>query len=219
LLCAEYQKAFQQKAMAARGLRYLWSQRRSASYAPIKRAPLPFASGHVLEVRSGDKHGSFGKTRGATARLWQPKYDDGIFHEASARMNSKISALFAAAFAVALGLPSAHAANAATLWTDIAPPSVATPGARDIVPDRARTMALNFAGMATLLSGAPLERDVAAPDSWFEIELPLPEGGYTRFRLVESSIMDAGLAKRYPMLKAYVGHGFASRRNARMSIL
>ena len=66
-------------------------------------------------------------------------------------------------------------------------------------------MALKFGAMAGFLSGAPLERDVFAPDSPLEIELPLPEGGFGRFRVVKSHIMEPELAKRYPMLKTYLG--------------
>ncbi len=68
-------------------------------------------------------------------------------------------------------------------------------------------MALNYVAMEELLRGAPLERDVFAADSPFEIELPLPEGGFSRFRVVESPIMEPELAKRYPMLKTYLGQG------------
>lgn len=102
---------------------------------------------------------------------------------------------------------TAAASSAANLWSDADPSRVVVHGTRFIVPEVGRTMTLNYSGMTDLLQSAPLERDVAAPDSPFELELPLPEGGYGRFRVVESPIMEPGLAKRYPMLKTYLGQG------------
>ena len=90
---------------------------------------------------------------------------------------------------------------------DVEPSQVAARGERIAAPLTGRTMALNYVAMAELLRSAPLERDVFAADSPFEMELPLPEGGYGRFRVVESPIMEPELAKRYPMLKTYVGQG------------
>ncbi|HQD66656.1 MAG TPA: M12 family metallo-peptidase, partial [Casimicrobium huifangae] len=118
-------------------------------------------------------------------------------------MYLNLRALFAG---LGMGLIAA-VASAANLWSDADPSRIATTGTRFIVPEVGRTMALNYAGMTALLQSAPLERDVAAPDSPFELELPLPEGGYGRFRVVESPIMEPGLAKRYPMLKTYLGQG------------
>jgi Metallo-peptidase family M12 len=96
---------------------------------------------------------------------------------------------------------------AASLWTDVTESQVAARGLRFVESGIGRTMALNYPAMIELLKNAPQERDVVAPDSPFEMELPLPEGGFARFRVVESSIMEPQLAKRYPMLKTYVGQG------------
>jgi hypothetical protein len=122
-------------------------------------------------------------------------------------MNSKTVARWVALLGICIFSPQALAAGTTSLWTDVSASNVMVTSANPILPDRGRTMALNVAGMTALLSGAPLEISVAAPDSAFELELPLPEGGFSRFRVVESSIMEPGLAKRYPMLKTYLGQG------------
>jgi len=115
---------------------------------------------------------------------------------------------FAALLAgVVFALFSSGFALAASLWIDVPEASVAARGTRFLEPGVGRTMALNYAAMTDLLRSAPRESDVAAPDSPFEMELPLPEGGYGRFRVVESSIMEPELAKRYPMLRTYLGQG------------
>jgi len=104
-------------------------------------------------------------------------------------------------------ISSGFASAASNLWTDVPESSIAARGTRFVEPGVGRTMALNYAAMTDLLRSAPRESDVAAPDSPFEIALPLPEGGYGRFRVVESSIMEPELAKRYPMLRTYLGQG------------
>jgi len=98
-------------------------------------------------------------------------------------------------------------ASAASLWTDVDESTIAARGERFIEPGLGRTMTLNLAAMRSQLSAAPVEGQAYAPDSPFELELPLPEGGFGRFRVVESSIMEPELAKRYPMLKTYLGQG------------
>ncbi len=121
-------------------------------------------------------------------------------------MSLKYAKFIALLASTALGLQFASGL-AAGLWTDVAPSQIAARGERFSAPETGRTMALNYVAMAELLRGAPLERNVFAPDSPLEVELPLPEGGFGRFRVVESPIMEPGLAKRYPMLKTYLGQG------------
>ncbi len=98
-------------------------------------------------------------------------------------------------------------ASAASLWTDVDEANVIARGPRLIQPEVGRTLRLNFQGMTELLRGAPREAEVSAHDSSFDLALPLPEGGFGRFSMVETQIMEPALAERYPTLKAYVGQG------------
>ncbi|MDQ1812437.1 M12 family metallo-peptidase [Massilia sp. CCM 9210] len=72
---------------------------------------------------------------------------------------------------------------------------------------RFRGATLDAAGMQSLVAGAPLERGSSALASTQTISLPHPDGGYQRFTLVESPIMEPGLAAKHPDIKTYKGRG------------
>jgi hypothetical protein len=103
---------------------------------------------------------------------------------------------------------SAQGASPDEIWREVREADVArTPRARQIVPERYRSFALNRGRLAALLATAPHERARAAAQSSLALSLPLPDGGYGLFTVVESPIMEAGLAARYPALKTYLGQG------------
>jgi hypothetical protein len=69
-----------------------------------------------------------------------------------------------------------------------------------------RPLALDAAGLRGSLAGAPLEFTAAA-DNPLEFALPAPDGTLDRFAVVESPIMEPGLAERFPDIKTYRGQG------------
>lgn len=75
------------------------------------------------------------------------------------------------------------------------------------LPRRYHAATLDRAGMAQLLSRAPHERAQSAKHSDLVISLPHPQGGYQRFRVVDSPIMEAELAARHPEIRTYAGRG------------
>jgi hypothetical protein len=66
---------------------------------------------------------------------------------------------------------------------------------------------LDAGQMSSTLASAPLESQVRLDDSATIVYLPLPTGGYASFRVVESNILDPGLAARFPEIKSYAGVG------------
>jgi hypothetical protein len=73
---------------------------------------------------------------------------------------------------------------------------------------------LDLPGMKSLAAGAPRERAHTAAlttPSTLTVALPHPDGGYQRFVLVESPIMEEGLAARHPEIKTYRGKGLDDR--------
>ena len=78
------------------------------------------------------------------------------------------------------------------------------------MPQAYRALRLNAEALDQLLARAPQE----SPDSPellaqspVVISLPLPEGGFTRFRIVESPMMEPALAAQFPQIKTYNGQG------------
>ncbi len=93
------------------------------------------------------------------------------------------------------------------------PAKVSARGASpSIQPSKYRAATLDRAGLAAYLGGAPLERTAAAQLSSLEVSLPHPDGGFQRFALVESPVMEPGLAAKHPEIKTYAGRGIDDPR-------
>jgi hypothetical protein len=98
-------------------------------------------------------------------------------------------------------------AQNATIWRDVAESGTAVKGQRLIVPDRYRTLAADLTALDALLAAAPQEAKVGVRASAAIISLPLPDGGFGRFRFVNSPIMAPALAAQYPAITTYLGQG------------
>ena len=111
------------------------------------------------------------------------------------------------------------ASTSSAVWKDVdertmvasRPATVAAGGStapkREIVPLSYRTVQLNRTAMQDLLKQAPPEFSVPDSVHMLEIDVPLPYGKFARFKVKESPVMEAGLAKKYPEIKTYVGQG------------
>jgi hypothetical protein len=111
--------------------------------------------------------------------------------------------------------PGTAAAAAGSIWRDVDEATIrstlsATAGSspqRDIVPQVYRTLQLNKSALIDLLASAPLESSGPMEVNGAELQIPLPSGGFGRFRILESPIMEPKLAAKFPELKTYVGQG------------
>jgi hypothetical protein len=125
------------------------------------------------------------------------------------KMKHKWFTLVSAVSLIVVGLwalPS-RAAQTSVLWYDVRAQNIAASGTRDIIPDRYRMLRLNELALRQLLTTAPLEGTSAAHSTAPIIDLPLPDGGFGRFRFVESPIMVPELAAKFPKIKTYAGQG------------
>lgn len=142
----------------------------------------------------------------------------GEHSRSTATRHSRTLALcIALAFGVAT--PVVHAAQAtpapvqnqraAAHWQDVAISAGAS--ARGKAPAlqlrRVRAATLDLSGMRSLTAAAPMARGAQATSEELVISLPHPDGGYQRFTLEESPVMEPGLAARHPDIKTYRGKG------------
>ncbi len=142
------------------------------------------------------------------------------------RQGACFSGLVALSLALAgmLAAPAAHAAaarataaqNAAAAhpsrayWVDIkgAAPAASARGAEvEVKAQRFRSATLDRSSLGALMATAPMERSAAARQNPLVVSLPDPDGGFQRFAIVDSPIMEPGLAAKHPQIKTYAGRG------------
>jgi hypothetical protein len=95
-------------------------------------------------------------------------------------------------------------------WTRIAEPSATAQrgGPQSFIrPKRFAAYTLDRETLATLLDEAPAERSTVARQAPLTISLPDPVGNFQRFELVDSPVMEAGLAAKHPEIRTYAGRG------------
>ena len=94
-----------------------------------------------------------------------------------------------------------------SLWQDVDEAQITPIGQRYIIPQLYRTIRLDVAGMKNFLSEAPLEFSNAARTKLIILYLPMPDGLFQKFSIVESPVMEPELAAKYPEIKTYLGKG------------
>ena len=72
---------------------------------------------------------------------------------------------------------------------------------------RFRSLKLNPRALANAMAEAPPERSREAREHPLVLSLPAPGGGFRRFAVHESPIMEPGLAAKHPEIKTYSGRG------------
>ena len=88
-------------------------------------------------------------------------------------------------------------------WSPVSESAIQKSGKRQIVPQKYLAFQLNGNDLRTQLLSAPHENSVKINESTCIITLPLPNGTFQRFRVVESPIMEPALAAAYPDIKTY----------------
>lgn len=91
------------------------------------------------------------------------------------------------------------------LWRNVKETEIATNGLRAAGPKAYRTLTLSRAKLSATLAGAPLEFSNDTQPAL--LTLPLADGSFQTFRVVESPIMEPALAAKFPEIKTYSGQG------------
>jgi len=97
--------------------------------------------------------------------------------------------------------------NHSGLWTDVSESAFIYTGTRYIIPETYRTLKLDVYEMYEVLTSVPLEKNVLVRYSDYFIQVPMPDGNFSTFRIVESPVMADELANNFPEIKTYLGQG------------
>jgi len=127
---------------------------------------------------------------------------------ALAALPSALAAASERAPAAAQSAALAHPSRA--LWLDMkgAAPATSAKGAhRSVQPTKMRALTLDRSSIAAMVATAPMEFTAAARSNPVVLSLPDPDGNFQRFAIVESPVMEPGLAARHPEIKTYSGRG------------
>lgn len=101
------------------------------------------------------------------------------------------------------------------VWSDIAESAiVANPNDRLIVPDRYRTLRLDFAAMRAHLITAPALNDYLQGTPGISVDFPLPDGGMATFEVWDAPVLHPDLGKAFPEIRSFAGK---SRSNPGMT--
>lgn len=90
---------------------------------------------------------------------------------------------------------------------------------RTVNPLYYKTFRANKTALNSILNSAPREFSQSARDGETFLTLPMPDGTFSRFKIMYSPIMEPALAAKYPELKTYIGQGIDDpEATARISI-
>lgn len=95
-------------------------------------------------------------------------------------------------------------------WTAVNESSFLEKGIRQIIPSKYKTFQLDISSIQEEFDKIPLEYNAAK--ATHQLTLPMPDGRFEAFELVETSIMEAGLAAKFPNIKTYLGQGIDNPR-------
>lgn len=82
---------------------------------------------------------------------------------------------------------------------------------RTIIPKHYNVLSLDTAQLLAALQLAPKEFSAESRINPFTIAIPMPNGTINHFNIVEYSMMEPGLADKFPEIKTYSGQGIEDR--------
>ncbi|MFN3875989.1 MAG: reprolysin-like metallopeptidase, partial [Flavobacteriales bacterium] len=108
----------------------------------------------------------------------------------------------------AIALRHAPAFAQPSFWTDLpAARAAAIEGERRIAPRAFRALALDVPALRAYLQQVPAGELNQVASASSIIALPMPEGGFTSFRILEVPVMHPELQARFPQIRTYTGVG------------
>ncbi len=102
---------------------------------------------------------------------------------------------------------SLKTAQQTVLWKPFSEDNLNKAEQRQIDPEKYLIFRLNKTILTNVLDKTPSEFSAALKEKSQVVELPLPDGSFAKFGIEESSVLEKGLAARFPELKTYRGQG------------
>lgn len=91
-------------------------------------------------------------------------------------------------------------------WSEIREELIqAAPEDRQIIPNRYRTLRLEYGELKKMLSAAPTEQEYLATREGIFIDFPMPNGAYSTFEVWEAPVMAPELSAKYPDIRSFAG--------------
>ena len=93
-------------------------------------------------------------------------------------------------------------------WTSIKEESISkSTNQRNIIPSKYKTFKLDLSALRPILSNAPERFSQAARNAPATLMLPMPDGSFQRFEVVEAPVMHPDLQAKYPFMRSFAGKG------------
>ncbi|HKR07530.1 MAG TPA: zinc-dependent metalloprotease family protein [Bacteroidia bacterium] len=97
--------------------------------------------------------------------------------------------------------------NGKELWNKSFTPSSGFTSKANAWASRYISFSLNMQDVKNYLSPSPHEKVSSLRNSSFVFSIPKPDGSFDDFKIIESPVMEDGLASAYPFIKTYAGQG------------
>jgi hypothetical protein len=113
-----------------------------------------------------------------------------------------MSKYFQAALILILVFSISFSVSGQSLWSDAVAPERSN---QVILPASFRSVHLNEVAFANLIADVPHENQVAASESNSLLQIPMPDGAFRTFSIVEAPVMAPELGARYSFIKSFAG--------------
>ena len=109
------------------------------------------------------------------------------------------------------GFSFVNAQENGVYWQTIPTSNLININSRYAIPEKFIALNCNINLIRQQLGAAPMEFTSSALNSNVTFKIPMPNGNFLSFKMVESMVMDPALAIQFPSIKTYSGQGIEER--------
>lgn len=124
------------------------------------------------------------------------------------KMNYSIGLLLFLLCFLQVGIKAQEMPSSSLFWTDVPELSLTVPEKTQVpLPSKFRLLRLDKRRLESVLQQAPPQAGMAPRNSPVLLEVPLPDGGFQQFRIVNAPVMHPDLARKFPEINSFAGVG------------